>query len=179
MRLRGSASSAFAFRELFLEAILGCILWDARRIVAAEAGVAAWDVAGECGQRFDRQIAEGVGADDLRDFLKRVVRGDEVIGRVDVRAVVARMEKRRCGDAQVDFFRARLADEVSDALARRAAHDGVVDEHDPFSVDGFGDGVELDAHLVDAVFLPGRDEGAADVLVLDEPDAVGDAEARL
>ena len=104
-----------------------------------------------------------------------MVRGDEVIGRVDVRAVIAGMEKRRCGDAQVDLLRARLADEVGDALARRAAYDGVVDEHDPFAVDGFGDGIELDAHLVDAVFLPGRDEGAADVLVLDEPDAVGDA----
>ena len=57
VRFRGSDSSTFAFRELFLEAILGCILWDARRIVAAEAGVAAWDVAGECGQRFDRQVA--------------------------------------------------------------------------------------------------------------------------
>ena len=104
-----------------------------------------------------------------------MVRGDEVIGRVDIRAVIAGMEERRCGDAQVNFLRSRLADEVCDALARRAAHDGVVDEYNPFPVDGFGDGVELDAHLVDAVFLPGRDEGAADVLVLDEPDAVGDA----
>ena len=164
-----------AFGQLRLEAVLVRVLRDARRVVAAEAGVAAGNVAGERGQRADRQVAQGVGSDDLRDFFERVVRGDELVGGVDVRAVVAGMEEGRRGDAQVDLLGPRLADEVGDALARCAAHDGVVDEHDSLAANCLIDGVELDAHLVDAVLLAGRDEGAPDVLVLDEADAVGDA----
>ena len=55
-----------------------------------------------------------------------------------------------------------------------AADDGVVDEHHPLALHRLRDGVELDAHLVDALILTGGDEGAADVLVLDEAHAVGD-----
>ena len=56
-----------------------------------------------------------------------------------------------------------------------AAHDGVVDEHHALALHGGSDGVELDAHAVLPLLLGGLDEGAADVLVFDEADAVGNA----
>ena len=75
----------------------------------------------------------------------------------------------------MDLLRPGLAQEVDYAGYRRAADYRVVDEYHALIAHGGGDDVELYPHGVLAAGLPGLDEGAADVLVLDEADAVGDA----
>src|SRR5699024_5994985 len=56
-----------------------------------------------------------------------------------------------------------------------APDDGVVDQDHPLVPHRAGDDVQLDAHAVFPLLLVALDEGAADVFVLDEADAVGDA----
>ena len=65
--------------------------------------------------------------------------------------------------------RAGVAQHLYDLLARRAAHDGVVDDDDPFAAQHVGLRVQLhlDAEVADGVAR--LDEGAADVVVADEP----------
>ena len=75
----------------------------------------------------------------------------------------------------MDLLRARFPQKADDARRCGAADDGIIDEDDALVPDGFGDDVQLDAHGVFAHLLAGGDEAAADILVLQEADAVGDA----
>lgn len=68
-----------------------------------------------------------------------------------------------------------LPQQPHDAGGGSTPDDGVVDDDYPLAPYYGGNGVELDTHLVLPVFLAGGDEGAGDVLVLDEAGAVGDA----
>ena len=74
----------------------------------------------------------------------------------------------------MDLFCAGFLQDPDEAPGGRAPDDGIVHENDPFSFNDGPDGIQLDPHLVDPVFLSRRDEGAADVLVLDEADLVVD-----
>ena len=58
-----------------------------------------------------------------------------------------------------------------------AAHDRVVDEHDALAFENAAHRVQLDAHAEVADRLLRLDEGAADVVVADEPIRIGMPEA--
>src|SRR6185503_6001275 len=73
--------------------------------------------------------------------------------------------------------RAGLARHLHDLAARRAADDGIVDQQDLLALELHRDGVELLANGFPAHRMARHDEGAADVAILDEPLAIGDAEA--
>ncbi len=83
--------------------------------------------------------------------------------------------RRRAGDAHVHLRRAGLADHLHDLQRRRAAHDGIVDQHDALAREHVAVGVVLqaDAHVADGV---GRlDERAPDVVVADDAEIERDA----
>src|SRR5438874_2675080 len=63
---------------------------------------------------------------------------------------------------------ARLADQLDQRPAGRAAHDRVVHDHDLHSLEHFADRIELDLDLRHAAGLGGVDERAADVVIADE-----------
>ena len=93
-----------------------------------------------------RQVAEGVGADELAHLLDRQIRGHELGARRHVDAVEARPLDRRAGDARVDLGGARLAERLHELPRRRAAHDRVVDDHEALAADHVGDRVQLQLH---------------------------------
>ena len=78
------------------------------------------------------------------------------------------MRRGRAGDAEVHFRRAGIAHHLDDLHRSRTAHDGVVDEDDPLSLDQAAIGIvlALDAGMTRAV---GRlDEGATDIVRADD-----------
>ena len=82
-------------------------------------------------------------------------------------------ETRRCTSS------APASRSIFDDLARRrAAHDRVVDDHQPLARDRVRERVELQPHAVLAQRLVGLDERAPDVAVLDQAVANGMPEAR-
>ena len=77
-----------ALGEAALKLELGGVAGRVHGIVSGEAAVAeaAGGMIGQLGQVLDIQKAQAVHADDPGDFLHAVVRGDEVVGGVDVGA---------------------------------------------------------------------------------------------
>ena len=75
----------------------------------------------------------------------------------------------------MNLARARRAQHLHDAPARRAAHDRVVHQHDALAAHVARHGVELRAHADLAHALIRLDERAADIAVLRQAVAVGDA----
>ena len=124
---------------------------------------------------LEAQIPHGIGADDGSDLLRRVMAGDEVIARGDVRAVVAGVEELGRRGEEMHFRRARVAKLLDDGDGGRTADDAVVHEDDALALHFGSDDVELDAHPVFPHLLIGGDERPADVLVLQKADAVRDA----
>ena len=68
----------------------------------------------------------------------------------------------------MDLGGAGLAEHADEGPLGRAAHDRVVDHHQPLADDVLPDGVELHAHALGPLVLVGGDERAADVAVLDQ-----------
>ena len=64
---------------------------------------------------------------------------------------------------------ARVAQHLHDLARRVAAHDRVVDDDEPLARHDLGQRVELHPQAVLAQLLPGLDERARDVAVLDQP----------
>ena len=73
------------------------------------------------------------------------------------------------------FGRAGVAHHLHDLARGGAAHDGIVDQHDALARDHGAVGVVLEAHAKLADLLGRLDEGAADIVVADDADLVGDA----
>ena len=70
---------------------------------------------------------------------------------------------------------AGLAHHLHDLHRGRAAHDGVVDQHDPLAVDDRAIGAVLEPHAELADVLARLDEGAPDIVVADDAELVGNA----
>ena len=100
--------------------------------------------------------------------------GDEMLARVDVRAVVAGVHERRAGDSHVYLSRARVAKELYDPRGRCAAYDGVVYQNDAFSAHDARDRVQLYSHFVLSRVLPRSDEGSSYIFVFDESYLIGE-----
>src|SRR5580704_18432468 len=74
-------------------------------------------------QRFEREIAERIGAQKLPYFLGRLVRCDQFFAPRRIHAVITGRNRRRTADAHVNFGRASFAYQSHDFTARRPAHD--------------------------------------------------------
>ena len=82
---------------------------------------------------------------------------------------------RGAGDPHVHFGGARLAQHPDDRALRVAAHDRIIHHNDPLAGDDIPQRVQLEADAALPDRLARLDEGPADVGVLDQPLAVGDA----
>ena len=82
-----------------------------------------------------------------------------------VDAVVAASDDFRRTDADVDLFRACIAEHSSDLAESRAADDRIVDENDFFAFEEVGKWVEFVADTFIALLLVGFREGSADIVV--------------
>ena len=79
------------------------------------------------------------------------------------------------GDAEMDLLGAGLAHHADDLHRGRAAHEAVVDEHDALALDRGAVRRMLHAHAELAHRLRRLDEGAADIMVADDAELVGNA----
>ena len=70
---------------------------------------------------------------------------------------------------QVNSFCTRISRHLNDLTAGRAPHNGVVDQKHRFILKLQRYGVELLAHGLFPLALPGHDEGATDVAVFHKP----------
>ena len=82
---------------------------------------------------------------------------------------------RRAGDAHVDLPRARVAELGELGPGGRPAHDGVINDYDPFASNDFLNRAQFNGHARGAALLAGLDEGAANIVIADEPVIHGDA----
>ena len=91
---------------------------------------------------------------------------------INIRSVIAWMEKRRCCDPHMDLFGTGIPQQPDDPSAGGAAHDGIIDQDHYFALHGFADRREFDPDLVRPRVR--RDEGTPDVFVLDQADSIWD-----
>ena len=76
------------------------------------------------------EVGEAVDLEELADLLDRAVVGDQLFAGGEIDAVEARVTDRRAAHAEVDFLRAGAAEGPHLRARRRAADDGVFDDHD-------------------------------------------------
>src|SRR5579862_5733253 len=122
-------------------------------------------------------IDQPVRADERADLLQRARARHQLAHRRHVDPVDIGEAHRRGGGGEVHLGGARLARQLDDLRGRGAAHDRVIDQQHRLAAKLEVNRVELAAHRFLALLLPGHDEGAADVAILDEAFAVLDAEA--
>ena len=121
---------------------------------------------------LNAQVAERVCAYDLGGLFYCVVAGDEIVPRVDVRSVVARVHEARSRDAHVDLLCACVPEKADYPCTGSSSYDGVVYQHDALVFDYVDYRVQFDLDLVGAALLAGGYESSSDVLVFDETDLV-------
>src|SRR4029077_14709020 len=92
-----------------------------------------------------------------------------------VHAVEARRNGRRTRNAHVHFLRSRVAHHAHDLPAGRAAYDGVVNQHHPFTFKQRTHRVQFQTHPEVAHALLGLDEGSAHVVVANQCEAEWDS----
>jgi hypothetical protein len=95
--------------------------------------------------------------------------GDQLAALRCVDAVEARRDRRRAADADVNLGGASGTHHLDDLAAGRAAHNRVVDEHHALTLEQAAHRVQFHLHTEVADRLCRLDEGAADVVVADEP----------
>ena len=137
--------------------------------------VAALRLAHGAVKAVERDELQGVDADPVAHFLFRHRRGEKLgaFGRID--PVETRPGGGGGGDAEMDLGRACIKDHVLDLAAGGPAHDGIVDQDHPLALDERAVDVQLQPHAHVADLLRRLDEGAAHVLIADDPHAEGDA----
>src|SRR5688500_1551789 len=149
---------------------------ERRSVITREARIAERSELGDGAvHALERKISEGIDVEVLADLIDGLLRADQLFARRHVDAVVARVRDRRRGDAEVDLARAGLADERNEATTGGAAHERIIHHDDAFAVDDLAHRVVLDADAEVAALLRRVDEGAADVVIADEPELVRDA----
>ena len=146
-------------------------------VFAGKAGGAesAFCVFGQLYHMLGGQIAQCIGPDDLIDLLHGAARGHQQLLVRDIGAEVAGVLERRCRHHKVHLGGTGVPQQLDDAGRCGAAHDGVIHQHHALALDRAGNNVQLDAHAVLALLLAALNEGAADVLILNKADAIGDA----
>src|SRR5580765_3372341 len=166
-------------RQLELEDALAQPVLGRQRhgVVAREAGRAepVGALVGGLDHPGQRDVAEGVGTDRPAYLFDPDPGGDQLGPGREVDPVEAGPADRRGGDPDVHLGGAGLTEHPDERALGVAADDRVVDHDEPLAADDLAQRVELEPDTELADGLRGLDEGAADVGVLDEALAVGDA----
>lgn len=131
-------------RQPALKTVLSRIRRDARRIVACKTSAAKRAVFGERFQFSRRQVPKRVRAEDGGDFNRGVPACDQVVFRVNIRPVIAGVQKWRRRDTQMYLFRAGFPQQFDNTAACGASDNGVVDQYDAFARNGGFDCGKLD-----------------------------------
>lgn len=100
---------------------------------------------------------------------------DEHVLRIDIRTIIAWTDKRRSRNAEVDFLRARIPQNLDNSRARGSPDNGVVYEDDPLAIDYALDRVLFDAHEILSRFLSGSNKRPSDVFILDQANSIGNS----
>src|SRR6266581_1769788 len=119
-------------------------------------------------QPFHGEISERIRIDEVRNLRHRLLVRDELVSRLHVDSEITREPNGQATDANVDFLRAGLSEDLHDLSDRRPSDDGVVNQHNPLVLDRRPNRVQLEHDAELALSLVGHDEGPLDVAVLDE-----------
>ena len=116
-----------------------------------------------------------VGVQVFADFVHGVVRGHQLAAVGKINAVNARIHVRRTTHGDVDFARAGFLQSFHTRLARRPAHDGIVNDDNAFALHERLDEIQFHAHIEIADELRRLEKTASDVMVADERHLVRNA----
>ena len=100
---------------------------------------------------------------------------NQILSRIDVRAVIAGIQERRRGNAEMHLFCPRFTNQPHNSCRGCTADDRVVDQNHTLAANGLRNRVQLDLHQILAGRLTGRNEGSSDILVLQKADSVRNA----
>ena len=121
---------------------------------------------------FNAEVAQGIDTDDFGNFIDGVMVSNQIFRRVNIRAIVARRNKRRSADAHVNFFCAGFAQKLNGSAAGGPTYDGVVNQNHALSGDDAANRIELDVNTDLALFLCRGDKGSPNVFVFGKTNAV-------
>ena len=158
-----------------LQGIFGRRGVDRDRIATGEATEASIPLPCRTQEPVETEIAEGIGPEMAANLLQIAAMGDQTLALSHVDPEVAGVGDRRRRDAEVDRRGAAPPQQVDDLRHRVAADDAVVDDHHPLVLHRSSQWVELEPDSGLTRVLVGLDKGAADVAVLHQPLAQGQA----
>ena len=95
-----------------------------------------------------------------------------------IHAIKAGRNRRRTGDAHVDFLRAGAANHADNLAAGGAADDGIVDQDDALALKQAAHRIQLQLHAEIAHALAGLDKSASHIVIADQAEAEWDAALR-
>ena len=94
----------FFFGKFLFKSVFCRVFGDGGRVFPGKAGIAQIAAADKVFKLGNGQISEAVGSDNIGNFGNRMVAGDKVVAGVDIRSVIARIEKRRRRNPEMNFF---------------------------------------------------------------------------
>ena len=121
------------------------------------------------------EIGQRVRADVLGDLRHTQPVGDQVVVGRHVHAHEAGVPHRRRTHAHMHLGRAALPNQLHQRAGGIPAHDRIIHQHHPFTLQVGAQRVKFQAHTLAAQRVIRLDEGAPDVAVLDQPFGEGDA----
>ena len=129
-------------------------------------------------QPFQAQVAQVIQAQKVADLVDLLLGGDEFpfAGKID--AVIAGEAVGRAAHHHAHFLGAGLPQGIDPGAGGGAPDDGVFDHHHPLALEDFPHRVEFDPDGEIPHALGRLDEGAADVVIADDPHFKGDAGGR-
>src|SRR5208283_2927056 len=144
-----------------------------------DAGIAtgteiSFRVAYRLAQSPERKIAQGIGTQEFADVFRGIGRGDQFFLGWRIDAVIAGRNCWRTTDPHVNFLGAGFTNHAHQFAAGRAAHDGIVHEHNTLSGDQTANRIQLQLHTEIANRLRWLDERTANVVIADESHAKWD-----
>src|SRR6185503_7204606 len=117
----------------------------------------------------EAQIGETVGRDVLPNLFSGVAGRDEFLSGRRVDAVETGRDDRRRADAHMHFFGSRIAKHLHNFTACRASYQRIIDDNDPFPLQHLRHCIELDLDTEVADRLFRLNEGAADIVISNQP----------
>src|SRR5436305_8155386 len=119
-------------------------------------------------QSVQREIGHRIGSDVRPDLINCLIRCDQFFFGRCIYAVKAGRDRRRAGDAHVNFSSARVADHAHDLSTGSAANDGVIDQDHAFAFQQLAYWIQLELDAKIAHVLPRLNESASNVVIADE-----------
>ena len=121
-----------------------------------------------CEHTLVRKECERVGIYQLADLLHAIAVADEFLRRMNIHTVVAGILQRRTSYTNVHLSRTSLTQHLHDLERCCSAYNRVIDKHNPLALDNGLYRRQFHLHALLAQRLSRKDEGASDILALDQ-----------